>query len=177
MIGAAEPIHVGNIDGIAPHIFERAVVAAVAADFSVAMKLAAHQVERLAKIIDFPLAAALHFSPFFGRGFGGMRIGDGHFGSSVQRKSKIRWGDFQSADEDVVIERIVIRGQRIIAARPPDDMAILSMVGRVRNHQAAFRMSGDGWRIVKQVVRVRQNDWAGPFFAIVIRGIIDPNRP
>jgi len=37
VISAAEPVHRGHVDGVTPHVFERAVVAAVAADLGVAV--------------------------------------------------------------------------------------------------------------------------------------------
>src|SRR3954449_7074534 len=37
-------------------------------------------------------------------------------------------------------------------------------------------MSRYGRKVVKEVVRMRQNDWAHPFFAVVVGRIIDPNR-
>ena len=48
VIAAAEPIHAGDVDGVAPHVFERAVVAAVAADFGVAVEFAADDLQVLA---------------------------------------------------------------------------------------------------------------------------------
>ena len=48
VIAVAEPVHAGDVDGVAPHVFQRAVVAAVAADLGVAMELAADDLQVLA---------------------------------------------------------------------------------------------------------------------------------
>src|SRR5206468_8631006 len=39
VITAAEPVHRGDVDGVAPHVFERTIIAAVAADLRMAMEL------------------------------------------------------------------------------------------------------------------------------------------
>ena len=54
-------------------------------------------------------------------------------------------------------------------------MAILAMIGRVGQEQAALRMSGHGWKVVEEVVGMWQDDWTGPLDAVVISSIINPN--
>src|SRR5204863_10154989 len=46
----------------------------------------------------------------------------------------------------------------------------------MRDHQSALRMTCHRRQVVKQVVRMRQNDRANPTLSIVVRGIINPNR-
>src|SRR6185436_7435633 len=40
MVRAAQPVHVSDINSVPPHIFERAIIAPISADFGVPMKFA-----------------------------------------------------------------------------------------------------------------------------------------
>ena len=56
VVAVADPVEAGGVDGVAPHVFERAVVAAVARDLGMAVELAPEQAVGLAARVD-PVAA------------------------------------------------------------------------------------------------------------------------
>src|SRR5436190_791649 len=45
VIAVPQPIHRSNVDRVTPHVLDRPVIAAVAADFRVTVKLAPHELE------------------------------------------------------------------------------------------------------------------------------------
>src|SRR5262249_30563422 len=79
VVGTSEPIHRGDIHSVTPHIFKRAVVSAVTADFCVAMTFAADEVKGLTLVINAEAAGELDFGPFFYGGVRGFGVGDWNF--------------------------------------------------------------------------------------------------
>src|SRR5882724_615002 len=77
VIAAAAPIHGGDVDRVAPHVFERAVVSAVAADLSVAVELAADDPQLLAAHTRPIVADAFDLGALLARGFARLSAGIG----------------------------------------------------------------------------------------------------
>src|SRR5436190_4964765 len=131
VIRATEPIHRSHINRVAPHVFERPIVAAVAADFGVPMKFTARQVECLALVLNLPVAAALDFGPLLLGGCRRLGVRGRSFFCGYERKRQRLSRNFEAANENVVVERVAYSGQRIIAAALAHNLPVLPMVGRV----------------------------------------------
>src|SRR5205807_7335858 len=85
--------------------------------------------------------------------------------------------EFETVDEDVVVEWIALRGKGIVAgAGAANDVPILPMIGGVGDEQAALRMDDDGRQVVEEIVRMGEDDGADPLFTVVVSCIVDPDR-
>ena len=176
MIAAAEPIHRGHIDRIPPHVLERSVVAAIATDLGVTMKFAAYDLQWLALVIDFVIAATGDLGSFFHRGVGCFLGRLWRFPGRNQGHHDFLGGELKAADKNVIVEKVSRCFQRIIAATSGGQMTIHPVIAGMRHQQTAIRMTGHGGRVVEQVVGMRQDDRADPFFPIVISRVVNPDR-
>src|SRR5205085_10940132 len=103
VIAAAEPIHGRDVDGVAPHIFEGAVVSAVAADLGMAVEFAADDLQVFAADIRAVFANAVDFGALLLRGVARLSAGIGlNFGGD-QRGGLGDAAGLEAAGVEVVI--------------------------------------------------------------------------
>ncbi len=113
----------GHIHRIAPHIFQRPVVAAVTADLRVAMELAADQLQRLAAILD-AVAPGSARSPPARRSWPGRRAVcscGGYLGRYARQRLRVSAsaepaGAVNRLSKYVVVERIARHGPGFVRA-------------------------------------------------------------
>src|SRR5207248_8894195 len=96
-----------HVDSVAPHVFERPVVAAIAANFGVAVEFAADDLQVFAADIRTILANAVDVGALLLRGVARLSAGIGlNFGGDQRGGLGIAAG-FEAADVEVIIEGIL----------------------------------------------------------------------
>src|SRR4051794_34069596 len=138
VIAAAEPVHGGDIDSIAPHVFERSVVAAVAADFGVAVEFTADDLQVLAVDIRPVGADTFQVGPLLLTCFAGLSTGIGLDLGGNQRGRLGIAAYLEPTDIQIVFEWIFAREDAEGVGAALADVSILAVITGMSNENAAI---------------------------------------
>ena len=144
VVAVADPVEVGGVEGVAPHVFERPVGAAVLRDLGVPVELAPEELIGLAAGPDPVVAHPGDVGRLVGvdRGRDGRRLGSRRTGSAA------RAGEVERGDLEVVVDHPLGRpGVGVVPAAEFGgrlDLAAEPAVGAVEGQDRAVRGSAPG---------------------------------
>ena len=128
VVAVADPVQIGGVQGVAPHVFQRAVAAAVHGNFGVPVELAAQQTIFLAAGLDHVVAHPPHV---------GGRVGVQPLGLAVwlavRAPGAVELWQHRRAD----------RGAGTFGGRRAAAISPARATGEHRREQIVFRLSGD----------------------------------
>ncbi len=160
VVAVADPVHVGHVDAVAPHVFERAVGAAVPGSLRVPVELAAQELVLLAAGVDAIFTAALD-----GLILGLLKSHELFVLLARLVRHQLRLdrvaGQVEVADVDLIVDDL----RRGVAA-----------VGVVDDAQAAGAVRQEDGPAIEQAVGVVHLDRVGPLVAVEPAGEGDPVR-
>ena len=116
VIATAEPVHGCGIDGVAPHVLQRAVAAAVSADLGVAMEFSAQDAQFFARDIRTITANACNLSALSLGALAERSVGTWQHCERLQRGCFDIAAENEAAEIDIVVEGVLARIQCGVAA-------------------------------------------------------------
>ena len=180
VVAVPDPVHGGGVDGVAPHVLQRAVIGAVSADFGMAVKFATQDLPLSARDLAAVAADGGQFGALGLRALAGGRIVQRGLGAGLEQGGLHGIRGMQAAEVHVVVKGVLAGIQRGVAAFAAGSLGAVKLGHAVHAVVAAvgykehLGSGGQRGEVVHQVVAVRNADGAHPLVSLQVGGHAAP---